>query len=140
MKRLSVLIIITLIFSVLNFAVDKQEVSKDIKLGKVYFPKTFVHNMKDYKRGVYRVILTEKEGVPYFNVYTKKKELLFEEMAVVKPFEGKYKKFKYRVKKEFLKDFEYFRIKVTKPEKVILAHFLTKKKVKKDKEKKVEKK
>ena len=131
MKKLSVLIIITLIFSVLNFAVEKQAVSKDIKLGKVYFPKTFVYNMKDYKRGVYRVILTEKDGVPYFNVYNKKKELLFEEMAVVTPYEGKYKKFKYRIKKELLKGYEYFRIKVTKPDNVIMAHFLIKKKVKK---------
>ncbi len=133
MKKLSILIILTLIFSVMNFAVEKQEVSKDIKLGKVYFPKTFVYNMKDYKRGVYRVILTEKEGVPYFNVYNKKKELLFEEMAVVKPYEGKYKKFKFRVKKELLKGYEYFRIKVTKPDKVYLAHFLVKQKVKKAK-------
>lgn len=129
MKKLSILIIITLVLSVLNFAVEKQAVSNDINLGKIYFPKAFVHNMKDYKKGVYRVVLTAKDGVPYFNVY-KKKNLLFEEMAVVKPYEGKYKKFKYRVKKELLKGYEYFRIKVTKPNKMIMAHFLVKKTVK----------
>lgn len=131
MKKLSVLIIIALFFSVLSLTAEDKAASNDIKLGKIYFPKAFVHNMKDYKRGVYRVILTEKDGVPYFNVFNKKKELLFEEMAVVKPYEGKYKKFKYRVKKELLKDYEYFRIKVTKPEKMIMAHFLVKVKVKK---------
>jgi len=130
MKKLSILIVITLIFSIIGFAVEKQAVSNDINLGKIYFPKAFVHNMKDYKKGVYRVVLTEKNGMPYFNVYNKKKELLFEEMAVVKPYEGKYKKFKYRVKKELLKGYEYFRIKVTKPNKMIIAHFLVKQTVK----------
>ncbi len=128
MKKLSVLLIIAFIFSAMAIAEEKQAATKDIKLGKVYFPKAFVHNMKDYNRGVYRVVLTEKEGVPYFNVYNKKKELLFEEMAVTKPYEGKYKKFKFRVKKELLKGYEYFRIKVTKPDVMIMAHFLVKKK------------
>ena len=57
----------------------------------------------------------------------KKKELLFEEMAVLKPYTGKYKKFKYRVKKEMLKGYEYFRIKVTKPDNLVMAYFLIKK-------------
>jgi len=137
MKKLSILIVLILIFSVFNFAVEKKAtVTKDINIGRVYFPRAFVQNMKDYKRGVYRVILTEKDGVPYFNVYNKKKVLLFEEMAVVKPYEAKHKKFRYRVKKELLKGYEYFRIKVTKPNKLIMAHFLIKKRGSKDSTKK----
>jgi hypothetical protein len=127
MKKLSILIVLILIFSVFNFAVEKKTtVTKDINIGRVYFPRAFVQNKKDYKRGVYRVILTEKDGVPYFNVYNKKKVLLFEEMGVVKPYKSKYKKFRYRVKKELLKNYEYFRIRVTKPNKLIMAHFLIK--------------
>lgn len=108
---------------------DTQETQdKDINLGRIYFPKTFVHAGKDYNKGVYLVTLTEKEGVPWFKVFNKKKELLFDEMAVVKPYKGRRTNFKYRVRKGLLKGYEYFRIRVIKPDKMIMAFFLVKQK------------
>ena len=101
---------------------------EDLNLGRVYFPRAFVHAGKDYDKGVYRMSLMEKEGVPWFKVFDKKKELLFEEMAVVKPYEGKSKRFRYRIRKEMLKGYEYFRIMVIKPDKRIMAYFLVKQK------------
>jgi hypothetical protein len=79
--------------------------TNDIKLGRIYFPKAFVHAGKDYNKGTYKVEFTVKDEVPLFKVFDKKNNLLFEELAVIKPFEGKNKKFKYRVKKELLKVF-----------------------------------
>lgn len=122
MKKLTILVVMIMVSSIFVFAQ-----TEEIKLGKVYFPKSFVHAKKDYDRGVYNVMLTQKDGAPYFKVFNKKNELLFEEMAVIKPYEGKYKKFKYRVKKELLRGYEYFRIKVTKPDNLIMAYFLIKK-------------
>ena len=119
------LVIILVFVFILSFSLISQ--SEEINLGKIYFPKSFVHAQKDFNKGVYRVTLIYKEGVPHFKVMNNNKELLFEEMAVVKPYEGKYKKFKYRVKKELLKGYEYFRIKVTKPDNLIMAYFLIKK-------------
>jgi len=101
---------------------------KDINLGRINFPKSFVHAGKDYNKGVYLVTLTEKEGVPWFKVFNKKKELLFDEMAVVKPYKGRRKNFKYRVRKGLLKGYEYFRIRVIKPDNMIMAFFLVKQK------------
>jgi hypothetical protein len=99
----------------------------NIKLGRIYFSKPFVHSQKNYARGTYKIELVKKDAKYFFNVMNKKGEQLFEELAVIKPFEGKNKKFKYRVKKEFLKNFEYFRIKVTTPKNLIMAYFLVKK-------------
>jgi hypothetical protein len=99
---------------------------KDINLGKINFPRAFIHAGKDYNKGVYLVTLTEKDGFPWFKVFNEKKELLFDEMAVVKPYTGKRKNFKYIVRKELLKEYEYFRIRVIKPDKMIMAFFLVK--------------
>jgi hypothetical protein len=111
-------------------AQEKPAQPEETDLGKVYIPKDFVHADKDYKKGIYFISLFDKEGAPWFKVYNNKKELLFEELAVVKPFKGKgkVKQTKPRVRKEFLKDFEYFRIMVIKPENRILAYFLVKQK------------
>lgn len=122
MKKIIIFIFIILIITFTFLAQGA-----DINLGKIYFPKSFVHAGKDYNKGVYKVLLTAKDGIPYFNVSNKNNELLIEEMAVIKPYEGKYKNFKYRVKKELLKGYEYFRIKVTKPDNLIMAYFLIKK-------------
>ncbi|MCP4218437.1 MAG: hypothetical protein GY765_27625 [bacterium] len=130
MKRAALLVVITLFFlgvPTIARAADKAVKNNDITVGRIYFPRAFVHEGKDYNKGVYRVVLTEKEGVPWFKVLSKKKEFLFEEMAVTKPFEGKNKRFKYRVHKEMLRGYEYFRIKVTKPDNMIMAYFLLKK-------------
>jgi len=100
---------------------------QDINIGKVYFPRPFLHEGKDFKKGVYMVSLTEKDGEPYFKVSDKNKKLLFEELAVVKSYKKGRKNFKYRVRKGMLKGYEYFRIKVIKPGKLIMAYFLIKK-------------
>jgi hypothetical protein len=99
---------------------------EDLNLGRIYFPRAFVHAGKNYDKGVYRMSLTEKEGVPWFKVFDKKKELLFEEMAVVKPYKGKSRRFRFRIRKQMLKGYEYFRITVTKPDKRIIAYFFVK--------------
>lgn len=149
MKKPAIAVIFLLIFTFMMFneenkpVVEKKDETvkkEDIKLGKIYFPRAFVHDSKDFKRGVYKVILTEKDGIPYFNVLTKSNELLFEEMAVVKKNKRKFKKFKYRMRKELLRGYEYFRIKVTKPDNLIFGYFLLKKKeVKKEVKKELEK-
>lgn len=96
---------------------------EDLQLGRVYFPKNFIHSGKNYKRGIYRLALTEKDGTPWFKVFDKRKEFLFEEMSVVKPVERKNKRFKHRVRKEMLRGYEYFRVKVIKPDKEIIGYF-----------------
>jgi hypothetical protein len=98
----------------------------DIDLGRVFFPKDFVHSAKDYGKGIYRVMLTQKDNVPFFSVYSPKKELLFDEMAVLKPFETKTGRKGWRVRKELLKGDEYFRLRVLKPGQLVMAYFLLK--------------
>lgn len=122
MKKIIFFVILVLI---LNFAGFPQD--KDLNLGRIYFPKAFIHAGTDYNKGVYLVSITEKDGFPWFKVFNKKNELLFEEMAVIKPYEGKVKRFKYRMRKNLLSRHEYFRIKVIKPDNVIIAFFLIKK-------------
>lgn len=99
----------------------------DIQVGRVNIPKPFVHQEQEFAPGAYQITLSEKEGIPVFLVNDNQNNLLFEELAVIKPYEGKGKNFKPRVRKAFLKDFEYFRIKVTTPENIYLAYFLMKK-------------
>jgi uncharacterized iron-regulated membrane protein len=107
---------------------EKPAQPEETDLGKVYIPRDFVHADKDYTKGNYFISLYEKDGAPWFKVFNNKKELLFEEMAVVKAYTGKAKKTKLRVRKEFLKDFEYFRVLVVKPDSRVLAYFLVKQK------------
>jgi hypothetical protein len=101
--------------------------AQDMQLGRVYFPRPFIHEGKNYAKGIYNLALTEKEGTPWFKVFDKKKELLFEEMSVVKPVERKNKHFTYRIGKEMLKGYEYFRVKVIKPEEEIIGYFFIQK-------------
>ncbi|NIM14404.1 MAG: hypothetical protein GTO45_20415 [Candidatus Aminicenantes bacterium] len=133
MKKIIIFISI-LFLSAAVFASEIDFSTLDIKVGYITIPRPFIHAKKDYDKGIYYVTLTAKEGVPYFNVHNQKKELLFEELAVVKPTKSKYK-FNYRVRKGFLKGYEYFKLKVMKPEANIFAFFL----VKKEKEKQVDK-
>lgn len=99
----------------------------DITVGSVRFPSPFIHAQKDYDQGIYYITLTAKAGTPYFNVYTQTQELLFEEMAVVRPNKRKSGKFKYRLRKGFLNKREYFRLKVITPTHRLMAFFLVKK-------------
>jgi hypothetical protein len=136
-----IIIFMALVF-VLNFAVFADEIdfsSLDIKVGYITVPRPFIHADKDYDKGIYYVTLTAKEGVPYFNVHNQKKELLFEELAVVKPVKSR-AKFDYKVRKGFLKGYEYFKLKIMKPEAHLIAFFLVKKDKGKEKEKEKDKK
>ena len=128
MKKIIIFLIFVLPVSFAGLAQEAQDSQdNDINLGSINFPKAFVHAGKDYDKGVFLVVLTEKNGFPWFKVSNKKKELLFEEMAVVKPYKGRRKNLKYRLRKGFLKGYEYFRIRVIKPDKTIMAFFVVKK-------------
>ena len=144
MKKIIISIIFILLISCTFYAQNDKNTqnikNEEINLGKIYFPKAFIHAKKDYNRGVYRVKFTKKENIPYFIIMNKKREPLFEEMAVVKPYKGKYKKFRYRLKREMLRGYEYFRIKLTRPDNFYMAYFLIKNREKRKEEKKIEKK
>lgn len=99
----------------------------DIAIGSIRFPRSFIHDQKDYGQGVYYITLVLKQGIPYFNVYTQTQELLFEEMAVVKSAKRKTGKSKFLVKKGFQNKSEYFNIKVITATHRIMAFFLVKK-------------
>jgi hypothetical protein len=98
----------------------------DIKIGNVRIPRNFIHSGKDYNRGIYYVTLTNNKGVPYFNVYNPKKELLFEEMAVLvlRNYKGKAKKLRHWIRKGLLRGNEYYRIRVTRADSHIMAFLL----------------
>jgi len=142
MKKIIISIIFILLISCIFYAQNDKNTqnikNEEINLGRVYFPKAFVHAKKDYNRGIYRVKFTKKDEIPYFIILNKKKEPLFEEMAIVKPYEGKYKKFRYRLKREMLRGYEYFRIKLTRPDNFYMAYFLIKKKEKRKEEEKID--
>ena len=95
-----------------------------LNLGKINFPRAFIHAQKDYSSGIYRVFLTTKSDPPYFKVFNKKNEFLFDELAIVQPYQGKSKKFKTRIMRSVLRGNEYFRLKIITPENVYLAFFL----------------
>ncbi len=138
MKKIIIFISI-LFLSTAVFAAETDFGGLDIKVGYITIPRPFIHANKDYDKGVYYVTLTAKEGVPYFNVHNKEKELLFEELAVVKTVKPR-GKFDYKIRKGFLRGYEYFKLKVMKPEADITAFFLVKKKKKEKKEEKKEEK
>jgi len=99
---------------------------ENIQINNVNIPKDFIHDGKDFVKGIYHMSLTEKDGVAVFLVHNKENELLFEEIAVIKPYLGKGKEFKPRINKTALKDYEYYRVKVTTPESLYMAFFLLK--------------
>jgi hypothetical protein len=101
--------------------------SQDINLGSINFSRAYIHAGQEFPQGNYEVVLTVKDAVPFFYVYNSKQELLFEELAIVKAHSGSKMASPYRLKKEFLKDEEYFRIMVVKPEQWLMGYFLIKK-------------
>lgn len=121
MKKIIFLVILTL-FSILLLA---QNQDRDLK--RVNFPQAFVQAGKEYPAGNYWVVLTMKDGLPLFTVHNAQKELLFEELAVVKPRSGGRTGSAFRVKKGFVTDKEYFRIMVTTPGQWLMGYFLVKK-------------
>jgi hypothetical protein len=100
---------------------------QDIRLGAINFPQAYIHAGTEYPQGYYEVVLTFKDAVPFFIVYDSKQELLFEELAIIKENPRRGKAFAYRLKNEFLKGDEYFRIMVVKPGQRLMGYFLVKK-------------
>jgi hypothetical protein len=109
--------------------VETTSFSDEINLGKINFPRDFIHKQIDRKKGVYQVKLISKEyeDIPYFQVYDQENQLLFEEMALVIPRKGKFGKFKYRIRKRLVNSQEHFMIRVTRPDKYVYAFFFIKK-------------
>ncbi len=133
MKKLTILLVVALLASVGVAQDNVKQGGNTIELGRAYIPKAFVHAGKDYKQGIYRIVLFEKDGTPWFRVLSKKKELLYEEVAVVVPYNPRNKRFRYRVGKEMLRGYEFYRYTVYKPEKRIILYFMVKQKEKKEK-------
>ncbi|MBN2345731.1 MAG: hypothetical protein JXO51_05015 [Candidatus Aminicenantes bacterium] len=96
-------------------------------LRKIRFPQAFVHAGKEYPAGEYWLVLTDKDGRPVFMVRNAQQELLFEELAVVKDRPGRRRGSSFWVRNEFMRDKEYFRVKVTTPGQWLMGYFLVKK-------------
>ena len=98
---------------------------KDLK--RVRFPEAFIHAGKEYPAGDYWLVLATKDGQPFFVVQNAQKELLFEDLAIVKGRRGKRSGSAFFVEKKLITGKEYFRIKVTTPGEWLLGYFLVKK-------------
>ena len=124
MKKL-VILLVSILFFTLSVPADEVAVeTNDLKIGSVKFSRAFIHDGKNYNKGVYKVTLMEREGEFLFNVFNPSDELLFEEVAIVKSRKSRIGKGKYLVRKSYMRGYEFFRIKVTKPDKVIMGYFL----------------
>ncbi len=131
MKKYTMFLLIVLFFT-LSVSADIAEVeTSDLSIGKVRFPRPFIHDGKDYGKGIYKITLKEKEGEIFFMVSNSADELLFEEVAIVKPKKSRIGKRPFLLRRRILRGYEFFRIKVTKPDKLILGYFLLAKKTKK---------
>ncbi len=120
-------IIILMFILVFTLSVSAQEAvvePDDLNLGSVKFPRSFIHDGKDYNKGIYKVTLKEKDGEFLFKIFNPTDELLFEEVAIVKARKSRIGKRKFLLRKSFMRGFEFFRIKVTKPDKVLMGYFL----------------
>jgi hypothetical protein len=101
--------------------------AQDINLGGIDFPKAYIHAGNEFPGGIYGVVLTMKDAVPFFNVYNSNQGLLFEEMAIVMRNSRGGKNSAYRLQKGLVKGGEYFRIKVLRSGQTVMAYFLIKK-------------
>jgi len=127
-----VFFLLFVLFFTLSVSADIAEVgTSDLSIGKVRFPRPFIHDGKDYNKGVYKITLREKEGEIFFMVSNSENKLLFEEVAIVKPKKSRIGKRPFTLRRRILRGYEYFRIRVTKPDKLILGYFLLTKKIKK---------
>ncbi len=102
-----------------------QPQGKDLK--KIRFPQVFIHAGTEYPAGDYWLILAVKDGQPFFTIQNAQKELLFEDLAIVKTRSGGRTGSSFWVEKKFMKEREYFRVKVTMPGEWLLGYFLVKK-------------
>ena len=121
-----IILFVFILFFTLSVSADEAVVeSSDMNLGSVKFPRSFIHDGKNYNKGIYKVIVKEKEGEFLFNVFNPTDELLFEEVAIVKVRKSRIGNRKFLLRKSFMKGYEFFRIKVTRPDKVLMGYFLT---------------
>ncbi len=124
MRKTIIILVFVLFFAFSVQAVEESVTTNDLNIGRVMFSRPFIHDSKDYNKGIYKVTLKEKDGEFLFNIYNTSDKLLFEEVAVVKLRKSRIGKRKFLLRKSFLKGYEFFRIKVTKPDKVIMGYFL----------------
>jgi len=130
MKKIWCMMLVLLI-SVVLFA-SENEAPVDLKdlnieIGNIRIARPFIHAGTDFEKGIYFVTLTAKDGVPYFNFFNAKKELLFEEMGIVKVYGTPKMNKKPVIKKGFIKNLEYYRIKVKQSGVMFLGYLLVKK-------------
>jgi hypothetical protein len=132
MKKLIVFTVLAMLCGLL-MAQDQEQAqaepkAQDIDLKTIHFPQAFVHAGKEYPAGDYKVVLTVKEGQHLFIVSdAQQPEPLFEELAVVKAKSGTGAGSAFRIRKDFLRDKEYYRVKVIKPGQWLMGFFLIKK-------------
>ncbi|MEN8222023.1 MAG: hypothetical protein ABFR36_02085 [Acidobacteriota bacterium] len=124
MRKPVIFLMIILVFT-LSVSADEAVVEPDdLNLGSVKFPRSFIHDGKDYNKGIYKVTLKEEDGEFLFNVFNPADELLFEEVAIVKVRKSRIGKRKFLLRRSFMRGYEFFRIKVTRPDKVLMGYFL----------------
>lgn len=127
-KKMIMLSVLVLLVTIPALAQALDFTDLDVTIGTVKIPRAFIHAGKEYNKGNYWVTLKAKEGIPYFNVCDQKKELLFEELAVLIPLNAPTptEKVWQHVTKKMMKDHEYYRIKVMRPDSMIIAYLLIK--------------
>lgn len=116
-----------LVLLILAFAIDSPLFAEDLNLGSIRIPRAFVHGDTHYEAGIYRFALTEKDGAPWFHVQDAQGNLLFEEMGVVKEETAPRMRRAFRLRKEMLRGYEYYRVRVIQPDRWVMAYFLLKK-------------
>jgi len=126
--RKPVILIITFLFfafaMVADDAVITEVKAEELNLGSITFPRSFIHHGKNYNKGVYKVTLKEQDGEYLFSVFNPSEELLFQEVAIVKERKSRIGKRKFLLRRSFMRGYEFFRIKVTQPDKVLMGYFL----------------
>lgn len=124
MRKPLILFMFILFFTLSVSADEAVVVPDDLNLGSIKFSRAFIHDGKDYNKGIYKVTLKEKDGEFLFNVFNASDELLFEEVAIVKARKSRIGTRKFLLRKSYMRGYEFFRIKVTKPNKVLMGYFL----------------
>ncbi len=124
MRKPLIILMFILVFTISVSADEAVVVPDDLNLGSIKFPRSFIHDGKDYNKGIYKVTLKEKDGEFLFNIFNPTDELLFEEVAIVKARKSRIGKRKFLLRNSFMRGYEFFRIKVTKPDKVLMGYFL----------------
>ncbi len=113
MKKIFIVIITILVLTFVLFSYERN-------IGNVYFP-SFVHKGQVYKAGIYKVKVNDENGSYYFSLF-KKGNLVLKELAVLKPAKHPFK----GIKKQVLKEKEYFRIKFYHDKNLVMGYFFLK--------------